>query len=254
MRPKISVIIPIYNVEKYLRRCLDSVKNQTFTDWQAICVDDGSPDNSGKIADEYAAKDKRFVVIHKENTGVSDTRNVGIKHAIGEYIHFMDSDDVLDIDYYEKMLKNADDADIVCSGFISNSKYSPNVVYGRKRTLYTLFGKLFWSQALVRSFVWRYLFKTDFIKKNKLSFDTSLISQEDAVFLLQALEVSKQMVLVPCVNYHYIFNPDSALNNKQNHDKLKQQYKLAKIYRKQYAKKNNVFVLWRFRKLIKWFF
>ena len=108
MRPKISVIIPIYNVEKYLRRCLDSVKNQIFTDWQAICVDDGSPDNSGKIADEYAAKDKRFVVIHKENTGVSDTRNVGIKHAIGEYIHFMDSDDVLDIDYYEKMLKTID--------------------------------------------------------------------------------------------------------------------------------------------------
>ena len=254
MCPKISVIIPIYNVEKYLRRCLDSVKNQTFTDWQAICVIDGSPDKSGEIAEEYAKKDKRFVVIHKSNAGVSAARNDGIKKATGEYIHFMDSDDIIDIDYYEKMLENADNADIVCSGFVSNSKYSPNVVYGKKRTLYTLFGKLFWSQALVRSFVWRYLFKTDFIKKNRLSFDTSLISQEDAVFLLQALEVSKKMVLVPNVNYHYIFNPASALNDKTNHDKLKQQYKLGKFYRRKYAKKNSVFVLWQFRKLIKLFF
>ena len=254
MMPKISVIIPIYNVEKYLRRCLDSVKNQTFTDWQAICVIDGSPDNSGKIAEEYAKQDKRFIVIYKNNTGVSDTRNVGIEHAIGEYVHFMDSDDEIDKDYYEKLLADGDEADIIGSGFVSNSKYSPNLVYGRKRDLYTLFGKLFWSQALSRSFVWRYLFRMDFIKKHKLSFDTSLISQEDAVFLLQALEVSKKMVLVPDVNYHYIFNPNSALNNRKNHDKLKQQYKLSKRFRKQYAKRNNVSVLWNFRKLIRLFF
>lgn len=254
MRPKISVIIPIYNVEKYLRRCLDSIKNQTFKDWQAICIDDGSPDKSGQIAEEYAAKDKRFLVIHKNNTGVSDTRNVGIKHATGEYVHFMDSDDEIDKDYYEKLLASGEDADIIGSGFISNSKYSPNLVYGKKHVLYTLFGKLFWTQALSRSFVWRYLFKTDFIKKNTLLFDTSLISQEDAVFLLQALEVSKKMVLVPNVNYHYIFNPNSALNNKKNHDTLKRQYKLSKVFRKQYAKQNHVSVLWIFRKLIRLFF
>ena len=95
MRPKISVIIPIYNVEKYLRRCLDSVKNQTFTDWQAICVIDGSPDRSGEIAEEYAALDKRFVVIHKENGGLSDARNVGMKHVTGEYVMYVDSDDFI---------------------------------------------------------------------------------------------------------------------------------------------------------------
>ena len=193
-------------------------------------------------------------MIHKKNAGVSAARNDVIKRAEGEYIHFMDSDDEIDKNYYEQLLKNADGADIIGSGFVSNSKYSPSVLYGRKRTLYTLFEKLFWSQALVRSFVWRYLFKTDFIKKNKLSFDTSLISQEDAVFLLQALEISKKMILVPNVNYHYIFNGSSALNNKSNHDKLKYQYKLGKIYRKQYARKNRVFILWLFRKFIKLFF
>ena len=95
MLPKISIIIPMYNVEKYLRRCLDSVKNQTFSDFQAICVDDGSPDNSGKIAEEYAAADKRFVVVHKENGGLSDARNAGMPYAKGEYIMFLDSDDFI---------------------------------------------------------------------------------------------------------------------------------------------------------------
>ena len=83
MRPKISIIIPMYNVEKYLRRCLDSVQNQTMKDWQAICVDDESPDNSGKIAEEYAKRDKRFVVVHKKNGGLSDARNAGFKKATG---------------------------------------------------------------------------------------------------------------------------------------------------------------------------
>lgn len=95
MRPKISIIIPMYNVEKYLRRCLDSVQNQTFQDWQAICVDDGSPDKSGSIAEEYAAKDKRFIVLHKENGGLSDARNAGMLRATGEYIMFLDSDDFI---------------------------------------------------------------------------------------------------------------------------------------------------------------
>ena len=93
--PAISIIIPIYNVEKYLRRCLDSVLNQTFQDWQAICVNDGSPDNSAAILEEYAKKDSRIVVVSKENGGLSDARNVGMKHATGDYILYLDSDDFI---------------------------------------------------------------------------------------------------------------------------------------------------------------
>ena len=92
---KISIIIPIYNIERYLHRCLDSVLNQTFEEWQAILVDDGSTDKSGEIAEEYAAKDNRFVVTHKENGGLSDARNVGISKATGEYIMFVDGDDFI---------------------------------------------------------------------------------------------------------------------------------------------------------------
>ena len=93
--PVISIVIPIYNVEKYLRRCLDSVQNQTFQDWEAICVNDGSPDNSADILSEYAACDARFHVINKENGGISDARNVGTAAARGKYILYLDSDDFI---------------------------------------------------------------------------------------------------------------------------------------------------------------
>ena len=93
--PKISVIVPVYNVEKYLRRCLESIKNQTFTDWQAICVNDGSPDNSAQILQEFANADARFVIVNKENGGLSDARNVGMQYATGDYVLFVDSDDFI---------------------------------------------------------------------------------------------------------------------------------------------------------------
>ena len=97
----ISVIIPVYNVEKYIRYCLDSVINQTYKNLEIIIVDDGTKDSSGEIAEEYAAKDSRIKVIHKENGGLSDARNVGLDVATGDYIAFLDSDDVIALDFYE---------------------------------------------------------------------------------------------------------------------------------------------------------
>ena len=94
-KPVVSVIIPVYNVEKYLPRCLDSVLNQTFSDWEAICVNDGSPDNSAKILATYARRDSRFRVIDKENGGLSDARNVGVAAARGDFVLFLDSDDFI---------------------------------------------------------------------------------------------------------------------------------------------------------------
>ena len=111
--PAISIIIPVYNVEKYLRRCLDSVLNQTFSDWEAICVNDGSPDNSGKILAEYAERDKRFKIVNKTNGGLSDARNAGFPHATGKYIMYLDSDDfihpqTMEIAYAMAMRDNSD--------------------------------------------------------------------------------------------------------------------------------------------------
>ena len=103
--PKISVIVPIYNVEKYLRRCVDSILNQTFSDFELILVDDGSPDNCGKICDEYAVKDRRIVVIHQKNGGLSTARNAGIDWAFvnsnSQYLSFIDRDDWVHPDFLE---------------------------------------------------------------------------------------------------------------------------------------------------------
>ena len=96
--PKLSIIVPVYKVEQYINKCIDSILNQTFTDFELILVDDGSPDNCGKICDEYAQKDERVRVIHKENGGVSSARNLGIDEAKGEYVSFIDPDDWIDLD------------------------------------------------------------------------------------------------------------------------------------------------------------
>ena len=93
--PAVSIIIPVYNVEKYLRRCLDSVLGQTFPDWEAICVNDGSPDGSRAIVEEYAKADPRFILYDKPNGGLSDARNFGLSKAGGEYVVFLDSDDFI---------------------------------------------------------------------------------------------------------------------------------------------------------------
>lgn len=119
MNEKISVIIPVYNVEKYIRRCLDSVVNQTYSNLDIILVNDGTPDNSGEILEEYAKKDDRIRVFHNDNMGLSGARNFGIEKIKGEYIAFIDSDDFIELTYFEKLYKTLkeNDADISVCGF-----------------------------------------------------------------------------------------------------------------------------------------
>ena len=103
--PELSIIMPVYKVEKYISRCLDSILKQTFREFELIIIDDGSPDQSGLIADHYAKLDERIRIIHQENKGVSEARNVGIKNARGTYIGFVDSDDYIEPDMYSIMLQ-----------------------------------------------------------------------------------------------------------------------------------------------------
>ena len=114
--PKVTVIVPVYNVEQYLRRCIDSILAQTFGDLELILVDDGSADSSGVICDAYAEKDSRVKVIHQKNSGVSAARNTGLDAAEGEYIAFVDSDDHVDPDYLAALLQTK--ADLVICGAI----------------------------------------------------------------------------------------------------------------------------------------
>ncbi len=120
MSQKISVIVPVYNVEKYLNRCVDSIINQTYKNLEIILVDDGSPDNCSKICDEYANKDRRIKVVHKENGGLPSARNTGVENATGDYITFVDSDDWIDINMYNNMMSHNRDYDIIRTEFIKH--------------------------------------------------------------------------------------------------------------------------------------
>ena len=116
MNHKISVIIPVYNVEDYLSKCLQSVINQTYTNLEIILVDDGSTDNSGEICDEFSENDNRIKVIHQKNTGVSQARKIGIDVADGKYIGFVDADDWIEPDMYETLINKMKNSDIIMSG------------------------------------------------------------------------------------------------------------------------------------------
>lgn len=148
--PLISIIVPIYNVELYLRRCLDSVLNQTYTNLEIILVDDGSPDGCPQICDEYAVKDKRIIVIHKENGGLSAARNAGLDICKGEYISFIDSDDWVSEKYIETLfnISTKENADIAIGEYISTSgnilKEQNSIftkAFSSKEALFRLFSK-----------------------------------------------------------------------------------------------------------------
>ena len=120
--PKISVIVPVYKAEKYIRRCVDSILAQTFTDFELLLVDDGSPDNSGAICDEYAARDSRVKVFHKENGGVSSARQMGLDNSLGEYVIHADPDDWVEPDMLQELYSEAQQsgADMVICDFYIN--------------------------------------------------------------------------------------------------------------------------------------
>ncbi len=165
--PKISIIVPVYKVEKYIHQCIDSILKQTFTDIELILVDDGSPDSCGKICDEYAVKDRRVKVIHKENGGLSDARNTGVKCAKGEYISFVDSDDWIAPNALEEalwqMLKN--EVDMLKFGFIKTDGRKSKTVTFKENKIFDkdLFGKYF--DGVLWTIAWGTLYKAELAKK-----------------------------------------------------------------------------------------
>ena len=213
--PTISIIIPVYNIEKYLKRCVDSILNQTFTDFELILVDDGSADNSGKICDEYSEKDCRIKVIHKENGGVSSARNVGLENAVGEYIMFCDADDFVSEVWCEVMHKTV-------------SEYSDAWVVSNVEKVYDDKDRInhFDVKALVcerKSYYWIYneglsgysvnkIYKNYLIKKHNLSFDNSMAVAEDVKFNTDYIKLCSEIIYIDFPLYYYYQNQNSALH------------------------------------------
>lgn len=168
-KPLVSVIVPCYKVEKYLPNCIESVINQTYDNWELILVDDGSPDDSGKIADEYAKRDKRVKVIHKANAGVAAARNSGVEIAEGEYATFLDSDDFLHKDFLKDMLELAHrtKADVTQCGYVrGNDMEFPTIKHTRCEHVYT--SHEIFIADVAKIIVWGKLIKTEILKAIKI--------------------------------------------------------------------------------------
>lgn len=210
----ISIIVPVYNVEKYISKCINSIINQTITDWELILIDDGSKDKSGLICDQFAINDTRIKVIHKDNEGVSKARNIGIDNANGEYICFIDSDDWIDSTFLEDFKTK----EFKCDFYISGALYDTyNKVYSYKK-----YNKIFckdktsirdeaFKQDLISNgYPWGKLYKTIIIKNNKLRFNENLTINEDHIFVFEFLSYINNLYITNSAGYHYTVFDDSG--------------------------------------------
>jgi len=226
--PKVSVIIPVYNVEEYLRECLDSVVNQTLQDIEIICVNDGSPDNSLAILEEYAKKDERIRIINKENGGVSSARNCAIPLVQGEYIGFVDSDDWIDLDFYEKLYNTAKEynAEIACANLLRVSKNRSEfyVKYDKTVSAKRISSKYRLAQMPNNNYVVNRIYHTKRLQKCGVLFEDKTLF-EDVLWSHKVVYYLGRLVTVPNTKYNYRNTPYSVVNTKS--DKLIQAQRMA---------------------------
>ncbi len=214
----VSVIVPVYKVEKYLEKCIESILAQTYKDFELILVDDGSPDNSGAICDEYAKKDSRIKVIHKENGGASSARNTGIEVAQGEFINFIDSDDIIPVDSLAKLinLQKKNNADLVCCGYELqhlNNKIEKFVFFDKFVNFCAMDNddcNIFLS-PLFHGPCFK-LFRNNILKENSVVFDETVFYGEDTIFVYEYLSKCNSVQCGNEVVYNYLKNDQSTTN------------------------------------------
>ncbi len=223
---KVSVIVPVYNTEKYLPKCLDSLTSQTLSDIEIICINDCSTDNSLAVLQEYAKKDNRIKIIDfKENKGAAVARNTGIDAAMGEYIGFVDSDDFVDLDFYEKLYTKAKEtsADVVkganlmihhIDGSITVDKFNDKI---RKNKFH------FFSQYTTA------IFSNNLIKQNNICFPEGMLVGEDPVFLIHAVFCSEKIEVIDGAQYHYMRREQSLNSESWNSKKVNDYIKYINI-------------------------
>lgn len=236
MEYKISVIIPVYNVEKYIKKCLDSVVNQTLKNIEIIIVNDGSPDNSFKIIKEYMKKDKRIKYFEKKNGGQGSARNFAIGKAIGEYLMFVDSDDYIELDMFEKMYNYATKSKldiVVCNGYldvngsiINFDNYDCNISNLQKRYIISQTGPCL------------KLIKTELIKNNNLYFIENHIYEDIAIVPSYAL-FTDRIGYVSERYYYYLQRTNSSMNQNKYSKKLEDIFLALENLSELFTKKSN---------------
>ncbi|MFW5980976.1 MAG: glycosyltransferase family 2 protein [bacterium] len=216
---KVSVIVPVYNKERFLEKCIKSILNQSYNSLEIILIDDGSTDRSAEICDRYAKLDSRIYVVHKENEGVAEARNTGLNIASSKFVTFVDSDDFIDPEMYKKMVMTAlsTDADIVECGY-NETNLKGNVLKEYKLDEKTIIGSYNASYHYARNenttnFVWNKLFKRELLKD--IRFPDTIIS-EDFVFNVKAYYKCKKTVIISDPLYNYVYN-DKGITKRGFH-------------------------------------
>lgn len=224
---KVSVIVPIYNVEKYLDRCVSSILNQTLKDLEIILVDDGSPDNCPAMCDEYAKNDSRVKVIHKKNAGQGLARNSGLEIATGKYVAFIDSDDYVDESMYESMyaLAENESLDLCCcsynrfynDGHVVAAKWynKPKIVAGQRQVNQLILDlNIKNANTIIETNVWGVLYSKDIIDKNRIRFVSEReIASEDLIFNYDFFIHANKIAYTPNRYYNYYYNDNSTTTN-----------------------------------------
>jgi glycosyltransferase involved in cell wall biosynthesis len=218
---KISIIIPIYNAQSYLEQTLNSIRFQTYKSLEIVCVLDCPTDDSAYIINEIAKEDSRIkIVVNSQNMGLPITRNIGVDNATGEYIHFMDADDLINPDFYEIMINAAvkNDADVTACSVFYEKKPMHSIWFKKSEVLLSDSDKIKKTLVTVQSWAWRYLIRKTFWKSNNLSFP-DLVPMEDKPVMIKAVFYSNKVVLCPYAVYFYKNRENSILN--KNYDPIR---------------------------------
>lgn len=228
--PKLSVILPVYNTEKYLPKCLDSILNQTFEDFEVICVNNNSTDNSLEILSEHAQEDKRIKIISKQNQGQAVSKNVGLQNSNGEFVYFVDSDDWLELEAFETAMNNfSSDIDVVCFGanvildkeFELNEKILKLVKNEKEYHKIKFKGKLELSNNIILETtlnLWNKIFRKSIITNYNISFLEDLSYADDVSFTYKYLLICKNAYFIDKYMYNYLKRPGSVMAKIKNRD------------------------------------
>ncbi|PGT89047.1 glycosyltransferase family A protein [Bacillus sp. AFS040349] len=209
---KVSIIIPVYNAESSLNMCLKSICNQTYKNLEVILINDGSTDKSKELCESFIQNDKRLFLLNKDNSGPSDTRNLGISISTGKYLMFIDSDDFIDIDYVEKMVNSMilSNSDIVVSGFTKENRGTIEKVCSQEKTYhnisdaaYELFKKNLFGYS------WNKLIKREIVTQNSIYFDKDINLFEDQYFYCRYFEAISSVHVSSNCGYHYIIETNT---------------------------------------------
>lgn len=209
----VSIIVPIFNVEKYVRKCIKSIMKQNYTNIEIILVNDGSSDKSTEIINELSNEDERIIVVHKNNEGVSSARNAGLQIAKGQYIMFIDGDDYVDddyVDYFVNLLKTTKcDIGFNTNNYAIEGNYSCDgqyIIPAEKAIEWIYSDKIFVA-------VWNKIYKASVLKKGKIKFNSDIWYGEGMLFNIECLQVVNMVAIGEKAVYHQTFNPQSAMRN-----------------------------------------